>query len=136
MAKLTPYIFSEDARSQAAFYTEALGGEVLSVMTFADGPDPNPEYKDKVMHLSFKAAGIQFYMSDSFKPIERGNGLALTLEFSTEEEAYAAFDKLAEGGKVIDALKRQFWGAHFGQLEDKYGVSWQVVTEMETPEPS
>ncbi|BCG58442.1 VOC family protein [Paenibacillus sp. URB8-2] len=99
MAKLTPYIFSEDARSQASFYTEALGGEILGVMTFADGPGPNTEYKDKVMHLSFTAAGILFYMSDSFKPIERGNGLALTLEFSAEEEAYAAFDKLAKAAK-------------------------------------
>ncbi|MDT3425120.1 PhnB protein [Paenibacillus forsythiae] len=136
MARLTPYLFSEDARSQAAFYAEALGGEILSVMTFADGPDPNPEYKDKVMHLSFKAAGIPFYMCDSLWTIERGNGQALLLEFSTQEEAYAAFDKLAEGGKVIDALKQQFWGAHFGQLEDKYGVTWQVMTEMEMPEPS
>ncbi|NGM83037.1 VOC family protein [Paenibacillus sp. 7124] len=136
MAKLTPYIFSEDAKSQAAFYTEALGGEILDVMTFADGPDPNPEYKDKVMHLSLKAAGIVFYMCDSMWAFERGNGLALSLEFPAEAEAYAAFDKLAEGGKIMEPLKKQFWGAHFGQLEDKYGIIWQVMTEMAAPEPS
>lgn len=131
MAKLVPYIYCEDARSQAAFYIEALGGEVLSVMTYGDGPWPEPEIKDKVMHMSFKAGDILFYMSDAVgQPVERGNGLFLYLEFPDEEEAFAAFDRLSEGGEVQESLKKQFWGALFGQFKDKYGVTWQISAEM------
>ncbi|MCA0757349.1 VOC family protein [Paenibacillus sp. N4] len=130
MAKLTPYIFSEDARAQAEFYTQALGGEILSVLTFDQMPGGNESHKDKVMHMSFVAGGINFFMSDSpFESISRGSGMHLSLEFGSDAEAHEAFDKLAAGGKVIDPLKQQFWGSLFGVIEDKYGVLWQVTTE-------
>jgi PhnB protein len=63
MAKHTTYIFSEDARTQAGFYTKALGGEILSVVKRGEVMDKE-EDKDKVMHLSFVAAGVNFFMSD------------------------------------------------------------------------
>lgn len=54
----------------------------------------------------------------------------MTLSFDNDQEAHEAFDKLSEGGKVHDPLKTQFWGALFGVLEDKYGVMWQITTEV------
>ncbi|MFB6473404.1 MULTISPECIES: VOC family protein [Paenibacillus] len=48
-----------------------------------------------------------------------------------DSDAHEDFDRLAEGGKVIDPLKIQFWGALFGVLEDKFGVLWQVTTEAQ-----
>lgn len=132
MARLVPYIFSEDARSQSQFYVDALGGELLSVMTFGDAPGTPEALKEKIMHLHMVAGGITIFMSDSpSRQIERGNGTALSLLFDTPEEAHAAFDKLAAGGKVHDPLKQQFWGALFGALQDKYGVEWQVSTEQQ-----
>ncbi|MEK0316859.1 VOC family protein [Cohnella sp. 56] len=131
MARLIPYIFSEDARAQSRFYVDALGGELLSVMTFGDAPGTPAELKEKIMHLHLVAGGITIFMSDSpSRQLERGNGTALSLLFDTAEEAHAAFDKLAAGGTVHDPLKQQFWGALFGALQDKYGVEWQVSTEQ------
>lgn len=130
MAKLTPYIISEDARAQAEFYTNALGGEILSVVTHGEHPDAQESAEDKVMHLSLVAAGITLFMTDCiFEPLNQGNGINLSLEFETEAEALEAFDKLAEGGNIKFPLQRQFWGALFGQLEDKYGVSWMISHE-------
>ncbi|OXM87583.1 VOC family protein [Paenibacillus rigui] len=130
MAKYTTYIFSEDARAQAEFYTQALGGEIQSIMTHGQLPDSREEWKDKVMHLSLVAAGVTFFMSDSvFQPVQHGNAINLCLEYATDAEAYEAFDKLAEGGQVKDALKPAFWGSLFGLLEDKYGVTWMITTE-------
>ncbi|GAB6927334.1 VOC family protein [Paenibacillus sp. JCM 10914] len=132
MAKLTPYIFSEDSKAQAAFYIAALGGEVISVQTHGEIPGTKEEMKDKVMHLSLVAGGIPMYMADTvFQKLDRGNGIHLSLSFESDDEAHGAFDRLAAGGKVIDPLKIQFWGALFGVLEDKYGVLWQVTTEVE-----
>jgi PhnB protein len=69
-------------------------------------------------------------MSDSvFEPISQGNGICQCLKYTTDAEALETFDKLTEGGKVKDSLKPAFWGALFGQLEDKYGVSWIITTE-------
>ena len=129
MAKQTTYIMSEDARAQAEFYTYALGGEILSVMTHGQLPEAKEELKDKVVNLSLMAGGINFLMSDSvFEPIIRGNAINLSLEFTTEAEARDAFNKLAEGGKVKCPLEPAFWGALYGHIEDKYGVMWMITT--------
>jgi PhnB protein len=130
MAKLYPYIYCEDAKQQAQFYAEALGGEIVSVQTFAEMPDASEDIKNRVMHLVLKVADLQFFMADSVhEPIGRGNGLDLTIEFKTEEAARQAFEGLSKGGNVFMPFERMFWGTMFGRLVDPYGVRWQVATE-------
>ena len=102
------------------------------MQTHGEIPGTKEELKDKVMHLSLVAGGIPIFMSDSiFQTLERGNGIHLSLSFESDAEAHEAFDRLAQGGKVLDPLKTQFWGALFGLLEDKFGVLWQVTTEVQ-----
>jgi PhnB protein len=131
MAKLTPYIQTEDARAQAEFYVQSLGGEVQSVITFGQGaPDMKKEFHDKVMHLSLVAAGNNLYMSDSFEPVSEGKNISLSLEFATEAETSQAFDNLARGGKVLHPLEQQPWGAYYGEVKDKFGVKWMILKQM------
>lgn len=130
MATLTPYIYSSDARKQADFYVKALGGEMISLRTFADMPDADESIKNRVMHLELQALGLRIFMADSGKDtVDRGQGLDLTLEFKTEEEARRIFDGLSEGGIVKMPFERMFWGTMFGRLEDPFGVIWQIATE-------
>ena len=130
MAKHTTYIFSEDAKAQAEFYTKALGGEIRSVMTHGQLPGAREDLKDKVLHLDMVAAGVTFLMCDSVSaPVVPGTAINLCLEYTTDAEAHEAFDKLAEGGTVKDSLKPAFWGSLFGLLEDKFGISWMITTE-------
>ncbi|WP_336772922.1 VOC family protein [Paenibacillus sp. MMO-58] len=129
MANLTAYILSEDAKAQAAFYVQALGGEILSVVTHGQLPESHEELKDMVVNLSMTAAGINFLMSDSvFEPLRQGNAINLSLEYSDEAEARGAFEKLAVNGKVICPLEPAFWGALFGHIEDKFGIRWMITT--------
>ncbi|QHT63588.1 VOC family protein [Paenibacillus lycopersici] len=131
MAKLTPYIYSDNAREQAAFYAKALGGEIVSVQTFGDMPGGGAEERDRVMHLILQAAGLTFYMADA-GPVQRGGGLDLTLEYERIEDAERAFNGLAAGGEVLMPFARMFWGSMFGRLVDPYGVRWQVSTMQPT----
>ncbi|MBP1988473.1 VOC family protein [Paenibacillus eucommiae] len=126
MATIKPFLFSEDSRAQAQFYVEALGGEINSVMTHAQAPEPNDAFKDKVMHLCLTAAGITLFMADALDTLTRGNGISLNLEFESGDEGRKAFDNLAAGGKVLHPLEPVFWGGMYGQLEDKFGVSWMI----------
>jgi PhnB protein len=130
MAKLSVYIFSQDARKQAEFYAKTLNGEILDVKTFAEAPGAKEEDKDRVMHLTFKVGNPIIYMADNgSQPVDRGNGMDLTLEFASEEEAKVAFDNLSQGGKVLMPFQRMFWGTTFGRFEDPFGVRWQISTE-------
>ena len=54
----------------------------------------------------------------------KGNNIALSVNCSSEEEINTFFSKLSAGGKIIDPLKVQFWGAIFGVLTDKFGINW------------
>lgn len=127
MAKLVPYLMSDNAREQAQFYVQALGGEILHVQTYGEVPDTPADMKEKVIHLHAKVAGVDLYMSDAVSPMQKpGRALALSLDFDNEDEARSAFAKLSEGGKVQHPLEPVFWGAIFGDLEDKFGVVWMV----------
>ncbi|THF72618.1 VOC family protein [Cohnella fermenti] len=130
MAKLTPYFYSEDARTQAQFYVNALGGEIQHQMTYGQAPGMEEEMKDKIVHMSFVAGGISFFIADTMhhEPPGRSYGFDLSLEFATEAEAREAFANLSAGGRVLMALEKQFWGSLFGRIEDKYGVKWQITT--------
>ena len=57
---------------------------------------------------------------------QQGNNIALSLNCSSEDEINIFYSKLSEGGKIIDALKVQFWGAIFGVFNDKFGIRWML----------
>ncbi|WP_040711136.1 VOC family protein [Paenibacillus curdlanolyticus] len=137
MAKLTPYFYSEDARAQAQFYIDALGGEIVDLMTYGQAPGTDEALKDRIIHMVFLAAGVKFYIADSqHEPPGRSSGFDMSLEFKTDEEAQQAFASLSAGGNVIMPLEKQFWGTLFGRLEDKFGIKWQVSTEAQMPPQS
>jgi PhnB protein len=129
MAKLTPYIHSEDSRAQAEFYVQALGGEVVSVMTFENVPGTLEANKNKVMHLHLVVAGgNELFFSDSVaEPIHQKHSISLSLSFEKEAEGREAFSKLSEGGQVKFPFDLQPWGAYYGEVQDKYNVAWMIV---------
>jgi PhnB protein len=127
MAKLTPYIISEDSRAQAAFYISSLGGEIVSVMTHGQMGDESEANKDKVMHMVAVVAGNNLYMSD-FDGHTIGDAMSLSLEFTSEGESRDAFTKLSDGGKVIFPFGQAPWGGFFGQFADKFGVPWMITS--------
>ncbi|WP_341279514.1 VOC family protein [Paenibacillus sp. FSL H8-0537] len=133
MAKLTTYFFSEDAKAQADFYIQSLGGEIISMMKFGDLPDTQEDVKDRILHLEMKAAGVSFMLCDAVnQTLTHGNAINLSLEFEGEAEAHDAFNKLSEGGTVKKELSPEFWGSLFGQLEDKFGIQWMITTAAKT----
>ena len=47
---------------------------------------------------------------------------SIEVDDAAQQERF--FNKMAEGGKITMPLGDQFWGARFGMLQDKFGVSW------------
>ncbi|QJC50753.1 VOC family protein [Paenibacillus albicereus] len=130
MAKLTPYLMSSNARQQAEFYVEALGGEILSVMTHDQMPGAGPDATDKVIHMTIIAGGVTMFLADGFQPLQPGSNMYLSLEFADEGDARSAFDRLSQDGQIRHPLEQAFWGTLFGQLTDRFGVNWMITTEQ------
>jgi PhnB protein len=129
-AKLTPYIVSTDAREQAEFYIQALGGEVQSLMTHGQLPGAAEEIQDKVMHMVLSVAGGNvLFLSDAFGPVGTEGSLAFGLAFDDVDTARQAYANLAEDGTQIYPLDLQAWGAYYGEVVDKFGIKWMIVQQ-------
>lgn len=128
---LTPYLsFEGNAREAMEFYNGVFGGE-LSILTFADGMgEKDPDLGQKVMHASlFIERGLHLMGSDAGggHPVAPNGTTALSSDGSTGQDSQTLqgwWDKLADGATITLPLERAPWGDSFGQLTDKFGVSW------------
>lgn len=132
MTQLNAYVgFNGKCREAMNFYKDCLGGE-LEIQTIGESPmkDQCPAgTENDVLHSSLTNNNVLLLMATDMLSSEgyiKGNNIALSLSCSSEEEINAIFSKLLEGGKIVDALKTQFWGAIFGVLTDKFGITWML----------
>ena len=136
--QINAYIgFNGKCREAMNFYKDCLGGE-LTVQTVGGSPIEKefPEgMKDQILHSSLMRNGTLMLMAtDCSAPggFVEGNNIALSLNCSSEEEINTFYSRLSEGGKIIDSLKQQFWGALFGVFDDKYGIRWMLNYETKS----
>ncbi|MDQ6423548.1 VOC family protein [Paenibacillus sp. LHD-117] len=128
-------VLDEDARSQAAFYAESFGGQIMSVSTHGELMGTGSELKDKVMHLCVVVAGGHaIFMADAIEPVTQGTDISLALEYDSEPEASAAFAKIAVGGRVKYPIEMQPFGVYYGELTDKFGISWMITAAPKAAE--
>ena len=131
--KMTPYIhFAGNAEEALNFYKEALGGEIIALNRYGDSPMPtDEEYKDKIIHARLTFGDNLLMISDTFKGnVVHANGsIQLSMEMNDKTQMETIFSKMAAGGKITMPLQDQFWGATFGMLVDKFGISWMFNHE-------
>lgn len=129
MEPITPYLnFNGDAADALDFYSKAFEGQVVFQQTYGDSPVGGDEaWKDKIMHATFQAGSLSFMVSDVHnpeQPVTAGSNTQLSLNFKHEEDIDRVFAAMSEGSKITMPLQDTFWGAKFGMLTDKFGISW------------
>lgn len=126
--KLNPYLlFKGNAEEALNFYKDALGGEVAMLSRYGDSPMPaDDDWKQKIMHSRLEFDGNIIMISDSQKQdaVSFEGNVQLSAEVESIDRINEVFAKMSEGGTVILPLQDMFWGARFGMLKDKFGVSW------------
>jgi PhnB protein len=127
---LNPYInFKDNAREALEFYQSVFGGD-LNVSTFADfQAAQDPAENDLVMHGQLEGAqGSVIMGADTPQHMEfrAPAGLSISLSGDVDAALRGSWDKLADGGTVVQPLEVAQWGDAFGMLTDRYGVTWLV----------
>ncbi|HEY8928090.1 MAG TPA: VOC family protein [Mucilaginibacter sp.] len=124
--KVIPYLNFEGRTEEVInTYRDIFNGNIESLMRFGDR---FPGNEDRIMHATLSFSGNNLMFSDG-KPgdaVNYGNGLHLCISLSDEAEATRVFNTLSDGGKVTMPLEKQFWGALYGQVIDRFGVSWMI----------
>jgi PhnB protein len=128
---MEPYLFFEGNCEEAlAFYRQALGAEVTTLLRYKESPDPGmirPGTENKVMHANLRIGNSTLMASDGLcggHPSFKGFSLSLTPDGQAEAEHM--FAALAKGGQVEMPLAKTFWSPLFGMVTDRFGVSWMI----------
>lgn len=126
--------FNGKCREAMNFYKDCLDAET-TLITVGGSPveDQFPaSMKDQMLHATLSRNGKVLLMgTDCTAPggFVPGNNIALSLNCGTEDEINRFYAGLSNGGRIIDPLKPQFWGALFGVLEDTFGIRWMLNYE-------
>jgi len=128
MTQLNPYLnFNGQCREAMTFYKECLGGELI-MQKIAESPmaaQMPSAMGGQILHSMLTNNGIILMGSDMIgNKLEKGNAIALCLNCDSDEEMHVLFDKLSAGGHIKHPLHQSFWGATYGELTDKFGLSW------------
>lgn len=127
---LNPYLsFRDTAREAMEFYQSVFGGD-LNVMTFGDMPQMGaaPEDSAKVMHAMLTTpAGLALMGADTPSAMDHQpfNG-SISLSGDDEATLRGYWDRLVDGGRVVEPLEKAPWGDSFGMCVDRFGINWMV----------
>ncbi|MBO0980470.1 glyoxalase/bleomycin resistance/extradiol dioxygenase family protein [Microbacterium sp. SD291] len=132
MSGLIPYLlFPGNAAEALAFYRDVFGGELQTLDYATAGRHDGPG--DAIAHGQI-AGAVELAGADAGADDDavQMSGMFLSLLGSADATTLTAwFDRLAEGGRVIDPLQRRPWGDFDGTLADRYGIRWLIGFEGE-----
>lgn len=120
-----------DCNEAIKFYKEVLGAEVRKIIYASDAP-PEEVYDlppDYVTYSEVLIYGTPIMMIGGGETPISNEHFWFTLSFDSAEEATSIFNKLAEGGEILEPLAPQFWASLNGDVKDRFGVTWNIGTK-------
>ncbi len=123
MQKITPHLwFDKEAKEAAAFY----------VSTFADAKIKNSVVlhdtpSGSVDMLTIELMGYEFALISAGPLFKFNPSISFLVACKTPEEVELLWDKLSPGSKVLMELGKYPFSEKYGWIQDRYGVSWQIM---------
>ncbi len=84
-----------------------------------------------VLTVSFELEGQQFMLMNGGPKDKLNPSISFFINCTTPEEVEDLWDKLSKDGKALMPLDKYPFSDKFGWVEDKYGVSWQLMLPRE-----
>ena len=119
MQKITPFLwFDGNAEEAMNLYVSIFkNSKVVSVTRYGEaGPGP----KGTVMSATFQLEGQQFYALNGGPQYKFTPAISLFVSCETQKEVDELWNKLSAGGHKDRC----------GWLQDKYGLSWQIIPSV------
>lgn len=134
--KIIPHLwFDKEALEAANFYTSLFPNSKVDFKTvIKDTPSGDCDL------VGFQLSGYKF-MAISAGPLFLFNpSISFMLNFDPSQNIDAGenldtlWEKLSEGGKILMPLQQYPFSPRYGWIQDKYGISWQLILTNPTGE--
>ena len=116
MKGISPFLWFNDKAEEAAnFYVSIFkNSKIVKISRYGDaGPGP----KGSVMVVAFQLNGQDFVALNGGPNFTFTPAVSFVVNCETQQEVDEYWDKLSKGGEIQQC----------GWLQDKYGLSWQIV---------
>lgn len=127
--QLTPYLYFKGSCEAALTHYERCGlGRIKELKRYEGTPLAERDggaWRSKILHSVFEGPQVRLCASDGADS-EPMKGCALFIETGDLARAERLFAELSEGGRVTVPFKQQFWGDHYGNFTDQFGVQWAI----------
>lgn len=151
--RITPNIwFNGNAEQGGEFYARAFGDVGVEASTTVDARYPSDGLLDFQQHMAGAAltvevtiAGTRLTLINAGPEFRPNPSISFMLNFdplmfggddaATRERIAALWAALAEGGKEMMGLGEYPFSPYYGWVEDRHGVSWQLMLTDPEGEP-
>lgn len=129
MKQIVPHLwFDKEAKEAAAFYTGLFPDSRISrTQILQDTPSGDAETVD------FELAGQPFEAISAGPYFQLNPSISLTVACRTAEEVDALHHALSDGGADLMPLGEYPFSHRYAWVQDRYGLSWQLMLMQGTP---
>lgn len=141
MQRIVPVIWCNHTAEEAVrFYTSVFSdGRIVRTQCYPDSglPDFQSDLAGEPVFIEFELAGFRFGAINAGPEFSINPSVSFMVNFdpATDQQAREHLDALwaalSEGGEALMPLQEYEFSPHYGWIQDKYGVSWQL---MQVPE--
>lgn len=129
MQKITPHLwFEKEAKEAAEFYTSLFpDSKITNATTLHNTPSGDTDI------VSFRLAGQSFMAISAGPEFKFNPSVSFFVNFdpSRDKDARknldALWEGLSEGGTALMPLDKYPFSERFGWIQDKFGLSWQLI---------
>lgn len=123
MEKITPHLWLDNnAKEAAKFYTSVFkNSKIKNVTTLHNTPSGTVEI------FTIELLGQEFTLITAGPLFKFNPSVSFLVACSTKEEVDELWGNLSNGGMALMDLGEYPFSEKYGWMQDKYGLSWQVI---------
>ncbi len=117
MQKITPFLWFDHSAEEAAKFYVSVFKKKAKIVSISRSTEGSPASAGTVMTVEFKLFGQDFVALNGGPIFKFTEAVSFVVNCTTQREVDYYWKKLSAGGKEVQC----------GWLQDKYGLSWQIV---------
>ena len=123
MQKISTHLwFDKEAKEAANFYTSIFkNSKIKDTTTLHNTPSGSVDM------VTIELLGQEFSLISAGPFFKFNPSISFLVACKTKEEVDEIWKKLSEGGKELMKLSEYPFSERYGWIQDKYGLSWQIM---------